>query len=153
MARDADQLLRMMANPAMFRRSEEEKSRSGGRQGTRDSITTLVSGMFRITGSVAVSDINEDRRDDDLSGQKDNSEHGDKRPNIVGMKRSVSLPHCANTWQNQRVKKISAPPIYSLNTSQGGNKPGFQTKSKKIPSFAGCYTLPDIMEDQTEHIK
>ena len=139
MAKDADQLLRIMANPELFRRSEDEKSKPGSRQGTRDSITTLVSGMFRIAGSVSVSD---NRKDNDLSEQKDKSEHGNKT-----IKRSLSLPQFAYTGENQRMKKLSAPPSYTINITPRGNKQGFQTKIRKPPSSAGFYTLPDIMED------
>ena len=152
MTKDADHLLRIMANPDLFRTPERDISKIKGRQGTRDSITALVTGMLIVSGSVAVTASNEHKNHNDNKEETDQSETVSDTRNIKRQK-SVSLPHCGNTGvQNQRqykpVKKISAPPTYTGHRESGDIKQNNQIR--KHTSFAGFsvgYNLPDIQED------
>ena len=53
--KEADQLLRILANPEMFRKAENQKTKPTRKLCTQDSVNALMAGMFRITGSVAAA--------------------------------------------------------------------------------------------------
>ena len=53
--READQLLRILANPELFRKEEDPCSKPKRKHSTQNSVNALMAGMFRITGSVAAT--------------------------------------------------------------------------------------------------
>ena len=65
MTKEADQLLRILANPELFRQAGDHTRKPKRKLGNQDSVSALVAGMFRITGSVAASATIDNKSDDD----------------------------------------------------------------------------------------
>ena len=134
MTRDAGTLLRILANPELFRKPEEQ-----GRRGTRDSTTSLISGMFRITGSVSASASSQNKT------ESVESEHASDTSEKVQNSEASSMIRIY-----QPLKKVSAPPtLYTTVESSNIDKQRLQPKPRKPASFGGFsppYGLPDIQE-------
>ena len=95
MTRDAGTLLRILANPELFRRAEEQ-----GRRGTRDSVTSLISGLSRVTASVISQNKAESVESDDPSDTSEKVQNSE-----------ASVSHVSSMGRiYQQLKKVSAPP-------------------------------------------
>ena len=159
MTKEADQLLRILANTEIFRKAEHQKTEPKRKLGTQDSVNALMAGMFRITGSVAATTNSDNKTDDadetvndDFCGKSNNS----YRTVSKRQSSTSSLPQPLSSSVQEEIKnpakKVSSPASFNIVTdSEGlGKHKHKMPKERKPASFAGfsaSYNLQDIQEN------